>query len=83
MADTYSFARALRVARAKTGWSQIELAEKTGLQAGQISKLERGITKEATVSTVRALCKALGISADRLLGLTKDDDVDLLTAAVA
>jgi transcriptional regulator with XRE-family HTH domain len=83
MADEYSFARQLRVARAYKGWSQTELAKRTGLHSVQISKLERGIAKEATVSTVRKLCRALGISANTLLGVHEDGELERLTAAVA
>jgi transcriptional regulator with XRE-family HTH domain len=83
MAEQYSLARALRVARAKTGWSQKELAQRAGLHAVQLSKLERGHTTEATATTIRALCKALGISADVLLGLTGDEETELSVAAVA
>jgi transcriptional regulator with XRE-family HTH domain len=72
----YSFARQLRVARADKGWSQIELANRAGLHSIQISKLERGVTKEATVTTIRALCKALHVSADYMLGLEGVDSED-------
>jgi len=74
MAD-YSLAERLRVARAHKGWSQTELAKRSTLHSVQISKLERGVTKEITGSTLRALCQALGVSADYLLGL-KDEDED-------
>ena len=87
----YSFAQRLRVARAYKGWSQTELARRADLHSVQISKLERGVTQETTVSTIRALCKALGVSADYLLGLSDDmkreDDEDAIqspsVAAVA
>jgi transcriptional regulator with XRE-family HTH domain len=71
--DDYSLAECLRVARAHKGWSQTELARRAGLHSVQISKLERGVTREITGSTLRALCKALGVTSDSLLGL---DDVD-------
>jgi transcriptional regulator with XRE-family HTH domain len=38
----------------------------------QISKLERGIIKETSTGTLRALCEALGVSPGYLLGLTED-----------
>jgi len=41
----------------------------------QISKLERGITREASSSTLRALCQALGVSPSYILGMTEDMDV--------
>ena len=66
----YSLAERLRVARAHTGWSQTELAKRSGLHSVQISKLERGITKEITGSTLKALCEAMGISPQYFLGMT-------------
>jgi transcriptional regulator with XRE-family HTH domain len=68
----YSLAQRLRVARAYKGWSQKELAEKAKIHNVQLSKLERGITKEITGSTLRALCEALGVSPQYLLGMSDD-----------
>jgi transcriptional regulator with XRE-family HTH domain len=70
--DDYPLAERLRVARAHTGWSQTELARRAGLHSVQISKLERGVTREITGSTLRALCKALGVTSDYLLALDED-----------
>jgi transcriptional regulator with XRE-family HTH domain len=69
MAD-YSLAERLRVARAHRGWSQTELARRAKVHSVQISKLERGVTKEVTGSTLKALCQALGVSPAYLLGMT-------------
>ena len=68
----YSKAERLSVARAHKGWSQTELAKRAKLHSVQISKLERGITKEITGSTLRALCQALGVSPAYVLGMTED-----------
>ena len=68
----YSLAQRLRVARAYKGWSQRELAKKAGLNNVQLSKLERGITKEVQGSTLRRLCEALDVSPQFLLGMTDD-----------
>jgi transcriptional regulator with XRE-family HTH domain len=70
--DTYSLAQRLRMARAYRGWSQTELSKRSGVHNMQISKLERGITREASSSTLRALCQALGVSPSYILGLTED-----------
>jgi len=40
----------------------------------QISKLERGVTREITGSTLKALCQALGVSPAYILGMTDDMD---------
>jgi transcriptional regulator with XRE-family HTH domain len=73
----YSLAQRLRVARAYKGWSQKELAERAKIHNVQLSKLERGITKEITGSTLRALCEALGVSPRYLLGMTDDIESEL------
>jgi transcriptional regulator with XRE-family HTH domain len=74
--DDYSLAERLRVARAHKGWSQIELARRAKLHSVQISKLERGVTREITGSTLRALCQALGVSPAYILGMTDDMGID-------
>jgi transcriptional regulator with XRE-family HTH domain len=74
----YSLAQRLRVARAYTGLSQRELAKAAGLNNVQLSKLERGITKEIQGSTLRRLCEALGVSPQYLLGMTDDIENELL-----
>lgn len=79
MAD-YSLAQRLRIARAHKGWSQTELAKRSGLHSMQISKLERGITKEITGTTLRALCEAMGISPKYFLGMTDDINTEQLPA---
>ena len=79
----YSLAARLRVARAHKGWSQTELAKRAGLHSVQISKLERGVTREITGSTLKALCQAMGISPAYLLGMTDDIESELEPAGVA
>jgi len=77
--EEYSLAQRLRVARAYKGWSQTELARRAGINNMQLSKLERGITKDITGRTLRALCEALGVSPQYLLGMTDDiEDEDLI-----
>jgi transcriptional regulator with XRE-family HTH domain len=79
----YSLAERLRVARAHKGWSQTELAKRAGLHSVQISKLERGVTREITGTTLKALCQAMGINPKYILGMTDDIESDPLAAAVA
>ena len=79
----YSLAQRLRVARAYKGWSQRELATKAGLNHVQLSKLERGITKEIQGSTLRRLCEALDVTPQYLLGMTDDIESEPEAAAVA
>ena len=79
----YSLAQRLRIARAYTGMSQGALAKKSGIHNVQISKLERGVTKEITGSTLRALCEALGVSPKYILGMTDDIESETLPTALA
>lgn|GEM_PF-2920333 len=67
-----SLAQRLRMARAYRGWSQTELAKRSGVHNMQISKLERGVIHETSTGTLRALCQALGVSPGYILGLTDD-----------
>lgn len=78
----YSLAQRLRVARAYKGWSQTELAKKAGIHNVQLSKLERGITKEIQGTTLRKLCEALDVSPQYLLGMTDDIDSEQMPTAV-
>ncbi len=63
----------LRAARERAGLTQAELGERAGLGAqgrqwvGQIE----GDRRAPSVATLRALCVALGASADELLGLPR------------
>ncbi len=50
----------LKLARRSRGWSQTELAHRTGLQQGQISKIELGV-QEPNDQIVERLAHALGV----------------------
>ena len=50
--------------------NQSQLAEKIGLKQSQISEWLKGKSKPG-YDSIKAICIALGISADRLLGLDK------------
>jgi len=78
----YDFAKRLREARQRCGWSQIELGRRSGVHHMAISRLERGNKKDVTGATLRKLAVALGVSADWLLGIA-DAETELLAAAVA
>jgi transcriptional regulator with XRE-family HTH domain len=81
--EKYSLAQRLRIARAYKGWSQTELARRSGMNNMQLSKLERGITKDITGRTLRALCEALGVSPQYLLGMTDELDAEFLAAVAS
>jgi transcriptional regulator with XRE-family HTH domain len=52
--------------------TQEKLAALSGLNVITISRLEKGTAKEAYADTVAALARALGVSADYLLGLSDE-----------
>ncbi len=57
-----TFASTLRTHRLRAGFSQEELAERSGLSVDAISALERGIRRRAQPRTLRALGDALSLS---------------------
>jgi len=59
--------RRLRALREAKGWSQGELARRTGVTRASISYLEKG-ERSGHVATFRAIARALGISTGELLG---------------
>ncbi len=61
-----TFARNLRRAREKAGLSQEALADKAGMHRNAVALLEGG-RRDAKVSTVAKLAKALGTDAGDLL----------------
>jgi transcriptional regulator with XRE-family HTH domain len=73
--QNYAFATRLRSARQRAGWSQVELAKRSGVHAMALSRLECGTKKDVTGATLRKLALALGVSGDYLLGLRDEIDV--------
>lgn len=67
---TMTFGDRIRNRREELGLTQTELAEKTKLQQGYISRVERG-KFEPTAPTIISLAVALEISADELLGIER------------
>ncbi len=68
----------LKQLREMRGLSQNELAKRAGVSHPVVSDLERGIREDMTVSTAKALARALGVSLEMLVG-----DVDSETEAAA
>lgn len=56
----------LRAARAEREMTQEEVAERSGVQAGEISRIENG-KRDPQVSTVLKIAKGLGIKPGQLL----------------
>lgn len=57
--DRYTFANQLLEARKAKGWTQVELAEISGIEQPMISVYERGLGNP-TLETMAALSRSLG-----------------------
>jgi transcriptional regulator with XRE-family HTH domain len=56
----------LRAARERLGLTQEEVAARSGVQAGEISRIERG-KRDPQVSTLEKIASAVGVPPGRLL----------------
>jgi transcriptional regulator with XRE-family HTH domain len=61
-----NFGKNLLAARKKLGLTQEQVAERSGVQAGEVSRMERGL-RDPKVSTVKKLAAAVEIAPGRLL----------------
>jgi transcriptional regulator with XRE-family HTH domain len=77
-----SLGERIRRTRIRYGMSQAELARRIKVSLNTMNKIEAGETPDPRASRIRAIADVLGVSADFLLG-RKDEDVELLPAAVA
>ena len=60
----------LKAAREDADLTQAQVAKQTGIARRQYIRYERG-AQEMGIAKLRALCLALGVSADHLLGLPR------------
>jgi len=60
------FGRNVRALRVERGWTQEELADRSGLTSVQISRVERGVREVRLTTLMRLLC-ALETTPGRLL----------------
>lgn len=65
MAPVGELGKNLRATRQKLGLTQEELAQRSGVQAGEISRIERG-KRDPQISTVEKLARALELPTGRL-----------------
>lgn len=54
--------------RKKAGWSQQKLAEKAGLSYNLVTKIEQGLSKNPSISTMVKFSDVFRISLDELVG---------------
>jgi transcriptional regulator with XRE-family HTH domain len=72
----------IRHRREQLGLSQIELAQAMHIAQGRISQWESGARTQMSLQNLRSLARALGVSADYLIGTWEDDTASAPTAAV-
>jgi transcriptional regulator with XRE-family HTH domain len=53
--------------RQAKGWRQVDLAERSGIDQGNISKIEQGQTRGVDFATLEKLADALGVDAGFLI----------------
>ena len=73
----------LRKRRKQLGFSQRELARRTGIPQSTISDLERGVQGDMTTALVKRLAQALACTTDYLIGMYEDEDSEQEPAGVA
>jgi len=61
----------VRARRKRLGWTQSELAEKSGITQAQISRVEAGRSENITIENLRGIAKAFGCS---VVDLLPDED---------
>ena len=69
----------LKAARKYIGMSQKDVAEKIGVAKSTYSLYESG-NREPNVQTIKKIADVLSTSADRLLGLEEEPQIDTLAA---
>ena len=72
--EAFPLGKRLRKVRRAKDFTQEQLAEKSGVNAITISRLESSDASKAYARTVRDLAKALDVSADYLLGLSDKEE---------
>jgi transcriptional regulator with XRE-family HTH domain len=69
MAKSPTLAQRMAELRKSRGFSQAELARRTGFDPSFISQLESGKRKGSSYATLQALSEALGVDVNTLLGM--------------
>ncbi|WP_282944508.1 helix-turn-helix domain-containing protein [Cellulomonas endometrii] len=71
----------VRRSREERGWTQQDLAYRTGLHKLQVHRIETGERKKLSTAEIGALCRALALSVDELLGVKRAEPVVSVAAA--
>ena len=62
--DDLRFGAAVRAARVRRGWRQVDVAELAGVSDSTVSRLERGIVSTFQLRTIRAIAAVLEVSVE-------------------
>jgi transcriptional regulator with XRE-family HTH domain len=73
----------IRKRRRALGWSQQELARRLDMRRATIADLERGAQQETSTAVIRKLARALGVTADWLIGMYEDEEGEPAPAGMA
>jgi transcriptional regulator with XRE-family HTH domain len=68
--------------RQHLAWTQEELARESGVPQATISRIEKGQRRNPGADVIRRLARALGVTADWLIGMYEDEDADPATVAL-
>jgi transcriptional regulator with XRE-family HTH domain len=55
-------------------WTQEDLARESGVPQATISRVEQGQRRNPGADVIRRLARALGVTADWLIGMYEDDE---------
>lgn len=69
--------------RERYGWTRRELAKRSGLHEQHLLKIEQELRKRIEGETVIRLARALGCSADYLLGLKEEEETRTYSTAAS
>jgi transcriptional regulator with XRE-family HTH domain len=60
--------------RQHLGWTQEDLARESKVPQATISRIEKGQRKNPGADVIRRLARALGVTADWLIGMYEEDE---------
>ena len=75
-----TLAERIIILRHRTGLSQEKLAQRMDMSRNTLWHIESGRTTNPRMDHVIALCRALGVSADYLVGLTEETAEELTSS---
>ena len=72
-----TFGERLKLARERRGLSLRDLARLTKMNPGYLSRIEAGKHPRLSIDTVKLLAKTLAVTADWLVGMYEDQELDI------